>query len=87
MRARGNTHTHTHSPCRHRRSVCENLTSLPTFAFFPLRLKEGITVPRWVWGPASNRRGPYNLPPIPVCMEGEAIFTFEEEDDGAQLYQ
>lgn len=45
---------------------------------YALRLKDGVTVPRWVWGPARARRGPYNLPPIPIVMEGEATFVYEE---------
>lgn len=45
---------------------------------YALRLRDGVTVPRWVWGPASQRRGPYNLPPISVVMDDEATFVYSD---------
>ena len=51
---------------------------------YALRLKPGLTVPRWTYGEIGNLKGPYNLPPIPVTVD-ETIhkFKFRVESIGA----
>lgn len=44
---------------------------------YALRLKDGLTVPRWTFGRAADAlKGPYNLPAIPVTMEKEVRFKY-----------
>ena len=45
---------------------------------YAIRLKNGVTVPRWTWGTSAEKRGPYNLPPIHVRMHREVRFVYRE---------
>ena len=40
-------------------------------------LQPGLTLPNWTYGTASHRKGPYNLPPLPVTMGTPGTFTYE----------
>lgn len=37
---------------------------------YALRLRKGVVVPRWTSGAVDERRGPYNLPPLALELEG-----------------
>ena len=48
---------------------------------YALRLKAGVTVPRWTWGVVGAVEGPYDLPPMRVTMDEEPQFTYVDRGD------
>jgi hypothetical protein len=43
---------------------------------YALKLRPGVTLQTWTWGTATELKGPFNLPPIPVVLQPtEFIFA------------
>lgn len=46
---------------------------------YALRLRDGVTIPRWTYGRVGELEGPFNLPPIPITMGKEVRFKFAQQ--------